>query len=138
MIRILSHCGTEVQVIWFLCTPIATSKSTNAFIYSASLLLCEMNNLCGLFSIFLYLPFGILVFLLHIFPMVCCIYFCIYSFSLQISFFPSQTQPYDCSDNYYSSVATLNEMGAAWVMRCKWTGLFCQVLYLIHLQTRTR
>lgn len=56
-----------------------------------------MNNLCGLFFIFLYLPFGILVFLLHIFPMVCCIYFCIYSFSLQISFFPSQTQPYDCS-----------------------------------------
>ncbi len=31
---------------------------------------------------------------------------------------------YAFSDNYYSSVATLNEMGAAWVMRCKWTGLF--------------
>ena len=30
---------------------------------------------------------------------------------------------YAFSDNYYSSVATLNEMGAAWVMRCKWTGL---------------
>lgn len=29
---------------------------------------------------------------------------------------------YAFSDNYYSSVATLNEMGAAWVMRCKWTG----------------
>lgn len=30
---------------------------------------------------------------------------------------------YAFSDNYYSSVAILNEMGAAWVMRCKWTGL---------------
>ena len=30
---------------------------------------------------------------------------------------------YAFSDNYYSSVATLNERGAAWVMRCKWTGL---------------
>ena len=30
---------------------------------------------------------------------------------------------YAFSDNYYSSVATLNEMGAAWVMRCKWTGV---------------
>lgn len=60
-----------------------TTNATNAFIYSASLLLCEMNNLCGLFFIFLYLPFGILLSLLHIFPMVCCIYFCIYSFSLQ-------------------------------------------------------
>ena len=30
---------------------------------------------------------------------------------------------YAFSNNYYSSVATLNEMGAAWVMRCKWTGL---------------
>ena len=32
------------------------------------------------FSIFLYLFFALLLFLFRIFPMACCIYFCIYSF----------------------------------------------------------
>lgn len=30
---------------------------------------------------------------------------------------------YALSENYYSSVASMNEMGAAWVMKHKWTGI---------------
>ena len=30
---------------------------------------------------------------------------------------------YILSENYYSSVASMNEMGAAWVMKQKWTGI---------------